>query len=350
MKTWVAGFDGIRALAVLLVIFNHKSSLGISISPGGYGVRLFFVLSGFLIISILQSNREKLESGSTSLSKEMIHFYENRLYRIWPPYFLVVFTALFLGMAGVWRPLTGTETLGALTFSSNLFQSYYWSYYPEHIGGLWSVAVEEQFYLWAAPVFLLTPNRQISRVCAAIVALAAVGVVVNVTLQLPSRALYTGSFVNFGFMALGGLAALKFKSAVFAKLAPPALAIFLVAPFAVWWWDIEDKYISLIAPLFAAIALAGIRNSQEGWLVSVLEFPPLRYIGRISYGLYLYHGLVVLTDWGVSTPINGLYEVMLSFLLSALSFRYFETPLLQMKKRLRASVSASQQGHQGSVV
>lgn len=86
----IKGFDGIRTIAVLLVINAHNFWFKLHLSTGGAGVRLFFVLSGFLIISILARQREAIEAGRTSTRKEVIHFFENRVFRIWPVYFLAL--------------------------------------------------------------------------------------------------------------------------------------------------------------------------------------------------------------------------------------------------------------------
>jgi peptidoglycan/LPS O-acetylase OafA/YrhL len=92
----------------------------------------------------LERRREAIEAGTAAVWPELRHFYENRIFRIWPIYFLLVFGLIVAGMTNIAKPLNGEEAFSLVTFTSNLFQSYVWGGYPEHFGALWSVAVEEQ--------------------------------------------------------------------------------------------------------------------------------------------------------------------------------------------------------------
>lgn len=99
----IKGFDGLRAM---MVVFEHKSAAIRLLSPGGFGVHLFFVLSGFLIIGILERRREAIEAGTAAVWAELWHFYENRIFRIWPIYFLLVFGLIVAGMTNIAKPLS----------------------------------------------------------------------------------------------------------------------------------------------------------------------------------------------------------------------------------------------------
>jgi peptidoglycan/LPS O-acetylase OafA/YrhL len=338
----IKGFDGLRALAVGMVIVNHKSELGNAISPGGYGVHLFFILSGFLIIRIIHDRRLALEAGTSNLRGELIHFYENRLYRIWPIYYLTAAIVIGLGVIGFWPRLSATETFAILTFTTNIFQGYFWESYPVHFGPLWSVAVEEQFYLWAAPVFLLTRASSHRLICVAVIALAIVVAALTVPLGLNVRSIYVGPLTNFGLMALGGIAAIAMKpSARMAAWAAPALILFCLSPLVAWWigrLSLAGNLLFWAASLLVVVTLLGIVADQSSRLTRALSLPPLEYIGRISYGLYLYHSLIVLSEWGMPpSRWTTLAEVTLSVAAAAASWRWIEQPLLNLRDRRRSA-------------
>src|SRR5258708_33942090 len=143
----VPSLDGLRALSIALVLISHlvgtrgfivPQAIGRFFSLGELGVRVFFVISGFLITSLLL---EELESeGRISL----IRFYFRRTMRILPPYFTLILAVVLLEAAG-WITLAPKDKLHALTYTSN--------YYPErswYLGHTWSLAVEQQFYLMCA--------------------------------------------------------------------------------------------------------------------------------------------------------------------------------------------------------
>lgn len=228
-----------------------------------------------------------------------------------------------------------------MTFTSNLFQSYVWSVYPEHFGPLWSVAVEEQFYLWAAPAFLLMPARLAPRICFAVLAVALTVGIVIYSRGLNLRAAYTGSLTNFGLMALGGAAVLVFpRNFLMAKLAAPALIFYLACPvlaFLLGRSSIGGELIFWLSGVLIAIVLTGIVAEQSTWLVRVLEFPPVRYIGVISYGVYIYHSVIIL-PFGpevLSSKARTVIEIVASIGVAAFSWHFIEHPLLDLRDNLR---------------
>lgn len=343
----IDGFDGLRAIAALMVVANHKTAIAqeFNIYSGSYGVTLFFILSGFLIVNILRNYKYNIDMGVGVYNDYIYNFYLNRLLRIWPPYFLTIAFAFTMGVIGIWNPLTPSELAGSLTFTMNVFQAYYWADYPEHIGALWSIAIEEQFYLWAAPVFLLSPRRYFPAICMIVIVIAGLSVPLNWLLGLPSRAIYVGSAVNFGFMALGGLCSIAIRpSPIYARAAPFALIAFLLLPIAASHYPTNGLPALLLrastAPI-VAVLLLGIVSDQKSLLVRALSLKPLVYVGQISYGLYLYHGLVDLRPLPIEPLWLGLVETLIAFAAAALSWRYMERPLIGLKGRLRREPSAS---------
>ena len=184
----LSGLDGLRAIAVLAVIAFHF--LPDSVKGGYVGVDVFFVISGFLITGLLV--RERSGVGRISLGG----FWARRARRLIPALILVVAacsaTALFIGgdvLVGL-----GSQVLGAATFSSNWIaiaqgQSYFDATTPELFRNLWSLAVEEQFYLlWPlALLLLLLVRNRYARACIAL-ALAAASAVAMALLALPGYA------------------------------------------------------------------------------------------------------------------------------------------------------------------
>lgn len=136
MRNRIAGFDGLRAIAILMVFVTHRIVIGETIGFGGYGVHLFFVLSGFLIIGILRERRHALAAGRTSLGMELRHFYANRVYRIWPVYFLLIGILLCMGWVGIWPQLGDQQLFALTTFTTNIFIGHAWPDFPERWGAM----------------------------------------------------------------------------------------------------------------------------------------------------------------------------------------------------------------------
>src|ERR1700754_2151344 len=144
---YIKELDSIRAIAVLLVIISHwiPPNIPINILPNGpIGVNIFFVLSGFLITWILLENRKKTEELENTRGTVLKNFYIRRILRIFPIYYLVVFVLY------IFSESSGTEIRSALpyylTYTSN-FHFFYIDKWDGILSHLWSLAVEEQFYL-----------------------------------------------------------------------------------------------------------------------------------------------------------------------------------------------------------
>lgn len=345
-KTRILGFDGLRALAFVLVFVSHKFIASTSERYGTAGVWLFFVLSGFLITRILASHRADIEAGTSSVRASMQEFYLRRTLRIFPVYYL------FLAV------VTVAASYGLLDLGDIWRQAAYWLYlgnvYIEFhdwgpVGHLWSLAVEEQFYLLFAPLALCLPLKRLPLTCAGLVLL-------SVAAHLALLAAGTGdihfdanSLVNFGLLGLGGLAGL------FADRPLPALLrtngaigltllAFLIAPALIP--KPEWLQFGRLAGVLAALLLVQIHQSQGGRAVAVLNWGPLRRLGVISYGAYLFHPVIhcagLLAAAGVSLPAPQAIGPMLDFVvtvaLAGLSWRYFESPVRNLAGRGRRPV------------
>lgn len=159
-STYMPQLDALRAIAVLAVMFHHfvparaQWPLFAAIPFGQLGVKLFFVLSGFLITGILLRARSKLGDQPRAVLSALAGFYARRSLRIFPLYYLVIAVCLVLNV-----PPVRDELLWLATYTLNLRISYQ-GWYPEHVAHFWSLAVEEQFYLLWPWVVLFAPSRR----------------------------------------------------------------------------------------------------------------------------------------------------------------------------------------------
>ena len=357
-----AGLDGMRAIAVLLVVVYHLFPP--AVLPGGFvGVDVFFVISGFLITSLLL--REQLSTGRVALGR----FWQRRARRLLPALAVVVVvcSALAWIVGGDVLVDLDDQVLGAATFSYNWVSvagggGYFAAATPELFRNFWSLAVEEQFYvLWPLifPLFLLLP-RPWARTAAAFVLAAAsaawMGVVVSGGGDV-TRAYFGTDTHAFGLLLgvglaflLAPLAGLQWaESRVARDVTGAAGVLALVGLVALAMLPQSSSTLTfpgalLAASLLSAVAIvAGVWPGS--WFGRAIDVRPMRWIGDRSYGIYLWHWpLLVLAvaafapDATVATAPAwiGLGVLAATAAASALSFRLVETPV--RRHGFRASV------------
>jgi peptidoglycan/LPS O-acetylase OafA/YrhL len=332
--------DGLRAAAVLAVIGHHTlpGPLVSALNPGAAGVRIFFVLSGFLITGILLGAREGIARGD-SAGQALRSFYARRLLRIFPLYYFALAVVLLLGVAEA-RAGAGWH----LAYLSNIYGVR--NGWLGHLAHFWSLAVEEQFYLvwpalvlflprcWLRGLFLLAVAAgPISR----LIAYRAVGDVSLASILTPSclDSLGLGAFLAYtrrehGVGAAGNLGAFGRSLGL-----PLLLAV--------------DGYRMLFGEGFVtvafrdtALALVGlwlVQSSAAGWggtAGRVLSCRPMVYLGTISYGVYVWHGLapIALPDvsWLAAGPIKFLVVAVCSVVLASATWFLFEKRLNELKR------------------
>jgi peptidoglycan/LPS O-acetylase OafA/YrhL len=347
MKKYYPALDSVRFFAWLAVFISHcvvfVFRTHYELAIGDLGVALFFVLSGFLITRLLLEEQDR--TGSIQLPR----FYGKRVRRIWPLYFLTLaigfvwlrFAPQLSGIPGSAAPLWQFLFLGNLA----LIQT---PTLTPILAVLWSVSVEEQFYLlW--PLFVRGARKWI----AAILALVCV-------ISAGNRALFYddpgvlayATFSVMGYLALGGFAAIAFaQDTVCERLAKHASKIALVCGIAiaallamrialVSRGAFETRFAAGVFPLFFGIAFSVLILSLASIPSPNSVFSKITaYLGKISYGLYCYHTIALLAMLLVfdrtSAPTRFLVVVSsftFSIGVAALSYRYFERPIMRLRR------------------
>lgn len=325
MTQKIPELDGLRALAVLPVIAFHFSYLKMVV--GGYlGVDLFFVLSGFLITSLLLA--EQQQTGGVSLR----NFYARRALRILPPLAACALLALAI------VPSTTLEgALAAFFFAANMVDS-------RVLGGLlhtWSIAVEEHFYFAWPLLFLALGGRRMRFLAWTILLVLAIRIAV-LSMKMD---VYTPTYTRIDSLAVGCCAALwlaRGKPAWGRWVAPSALgavcACFLLVP----WMNFAmlSFGFTLFAMLCAVLIVASLATRTIA--NPILAWPLLQYVGRRSYGLYLYHMPVFLAlePWRVegdaaSMALITALRVIATFAIAEVSYRSIEAWAARYKTRFR---------------
>ena len=351
--------DALRAFAVGLVLFYHFwRPARQSVHFGGIGVRVFFVLSGFLITGILLQSRKRLDSGETAAGIAIRRFYIRRFLRIFPLYYLALAIAWYGNVYGA-RP----GMLWHVSYLSNVYFFLENASQPGHWGGhvahLWSLAVEEQFYLVWPWVILFAPRRWLPRIVLGVVALGPLFrlVVFSMTGNDLTSILPLGNIDSLGLGAyLAMTVAPEFASLPQVRPIGPAALWAGVLLFAAHQavGDTDGSSLFRIVAFDLAVALAAVwvvaRAAQGlgGVAGTILEFAPLRYIGTISYGIYVYHLMLpdllpqvarrlghphLLARLGDQTVWYLLFYSAASVGVAAVSWHCFEGPINRLKGR-----------------
>ncbi|WML58749.1 acyltransferase family protein [Neobacillus sp. PS2-9] len=348
-KRYIAGIDGLRAIAVLSVIAYH---LNVSWAPGGLlGVVIFFVLSGYLITDLIVMEWE--ENGSINLKK----FWHRRIRRLFPA--LIVMVIVVMAWITLFNcaiiPNIRGDLLASLFYISNwwfIFHkiSYFSSFgTPSPFTHLWSLAVEEQFYiLW--PLLLILGLKVFRRrtsilwvtLIIAIISISLMGLNYKVGTD-PSR-IYYGTDTRLFSLLFGAFLALIWPSRKLSKRAPRFAIItldvagslsFVILIVMIWKTNQFEAFLyrgGMVLTSLAALILVATLAHPGSHLSKLLGFKPLRWIGVRSYSMYLWHyPIIVLSNPVANNEELNILRMTLQvfgiFLLSALSWRYIENPI-----------------------
>jgi len=358
--------DAIRFLAFLLVFFHHNLPSGddphFAAYPKGFsalltavhyacsfGLSLFFTLSAFLICELLLREREAI--GTVAVKQ----FYIRRILRIWPLYFLAIAIGAILALL----PGSNLAILKDLGWYAVFLGSWFTVFHgwiASPVAPLWSISVEEQFYLLAPWSVKYLSRTALYVFCAAILLVSNGWLYYFGAHGAGDSRIWTDTFVQFECFAAGILLCLVLRGKT------PKLAIWQRLLLLVLWWF---SWLYANYGLHSRFNIVGVTDNPGSWpliggyaltslgsvlvLLAFLGLDPklipawATYLGRISFGLYVFHQFVIelayhLVGHGaqVSFTIRILrvaFTLGLTVLIAAISYRFFETPFLKLKKR-----------------
>jgi peptidoglycan/LPS O-acetylase OafA/YrhL len=341
-----AGLDGVRAVAVCAVIWHHTHPGwgGIPMSQHGFlGVDMFFVLSGFLITSLLAQERER--NGSVSLAR----FYVRRSLRIFPLYYLVLgaLTGYFL-WAGA-ASTQGARFLAELPYHATYLSN--WVHTESLMDLTWSLATEEQFYLLWPPLLVFLKRHAISFLLLLLIPNQLVnfgladGALESVGLPYRAHEILHSTFTP---IILGCLLALCLRHPACRFLAQGLASPLAIGALLIAWLAIVNVpgglrgWPRLSFHVVTALLLGAMVLQPQHALTRLLEWRPLAAIGAISYGMYLLHMIVrdpvvrAMQRFELESPLLLFIGCLAGTVaLATVSFTLFERPLLRLKERFR---------------
>ncbi|MES1158733.1 MAG: acyltransferase [Terricaulis silvestris] len=332
--------DTLRAIAVGSVMFEHYLPYQFHKLGMIDGVLLFFVISGFLITGILLNYREEATRGAAGLNHALGVFYARRFLRIFPAYYLLLFILLAAGLAGV-----EGNFLWHFTYTTNIWTAINqrWDMVAGHF---WSLSVEEQFYLFWPLLALTAPQRALPWIMG-------LGVVCGVLYRLAAwefgwgLAIITMPMANFDALFGGWLLAwLQWsgKADVLALLRRFGwMSLFLVPVFYFTPHGVSDVMLPAAMAMASVYVIDQCSIGYRGLLGCLFSRPLVLYLGKISYGIYLYHYVIrqfVPDEWfNVMGPFKEYGRAaslgLIAIACAMLSWHLIEQPLNRLKDRFK---------------
>jgi peptidoglycan/LPS O-acetylase OafA/YrhL len=345
--------DTLRAFAVTAVLIRHFwPELQPGLDLGARGVHLFFALSGFLITGILLRSRALVEDSGRGSGLAIRRFYIRRFLRIFPIYYLVLAVTWALGVPDVrsgmvWHLAYGSNVLFAIQ-----------NRWPQTTSHLWSLSVEEQFYLIWPLLMFLVPRRQLGT---AVLAFIFAGplfrmagyfaglnwIALQVLLPASFDSLGVGAWLAWVYtMPAEAIPSYRRQLDRAALLAIPLVLVTWLEGATGWWPPADWLRLGLENSAWAVLGAWVIDRAARGVggaAGRVLSFRPLVYLGRISYGVYLIHLFVpdllyrLTSVAGLPYPSNYAVAFLIfsavSVALAAISWRFYEAPINRLKRR-----------------
>lgn len=355
IKKHIPQLDGLRGLAIILVLSFHYLGYIPIFSFGWCGVDLFFVLSGYLITSRLIAVQKQ--------KNHLIKFYTNRALRILPLYYLTLMI-FYVGF----NLLVKKENLYLFDFYNHnwiSFALFFQNWTFIHYGGIkenfldhfWSLAIEEQFYLiWPFFLYKFRQHRFFYKLVFGIITI----IIITRTflyIQYPawSDCYFYNTFFRMDAFLIGGCLFLFQKNNKASQFTRYYFAAFLIVILGIYFTGNAshvNPFISTIGYTLIAITFAGLvyaASSNSSKLLSIIfNYRWLRFTGKISYGLYIFHWIVLialesrLEQWLLkfifinNQAAHGLSLFMcllISYIISVISYFYFELYFLKRKVR-----------------
>lgn len=347
--------DALRFFSVLMVMIAHwvawdTSNEFIRSFHWGNGVIFFFVLSGFLITEILYKQKLEIEKGNSSFYSSLKNFYFRRTLRIFPIYYLLIIFLFFVNYKN-----TREIFPYLISYTSNILQANTTSYVGD-FNHFWSLAVEEQFYIFWPVCLLLIPKKHLLKFILVTITLSVISRMAFIYF-MPDKWMAAGYLTNNVMFALGIGAMLAYfkqeKTILFSKisksiwLTPFMIMFYLFSLFIIahhfpvsFMVFIFDEFVFCI--LSAVIISRAVGNGYQFLGKIILENKYLSHLGQISYGLYLYHLFAIPTFWDYISPALDLHSskkitiwvlyFIFTWLAAEISYSLIERPFNSLKK------------------
>ena len=339
----IPSLDGLRAVSIAFVLLAHLSGTANFpikheiLNAGNLGVRVFFVISGFLITGILLKEIEK--TNTINLAK----FYYRRTLRIFPPFYFFLAVIGLLALAGL-ISVALKEWLAAAFYLSNFTQIASWE-----IGHTWSLAVEEQFYLLMPGLLFLGKRRAFFVLCAIILASPFIRLLIYVLYPDPEL-----RWVNFGFqanadsLAIGCLLAFLrprlWQNEIYQSLMKSRFfLVFPLAAIGLNYFSQNPKFFNFVCITIInfciVLCLDWAVTFHQGVIGKILNSKSLSYIGTLSYSIYLWQQLFLNRESPLiinSFPLN----ILMVALFALISYYLIEKPSLNFRQRFEKRLFA----------
>jgi peptidoglycan/LPS O-acetylase OafA/YrhL len=338
-RSHIPALDGLRAVAVFLVIFSH---FGFKSVPGIHGVMIFFVLSGFLITWLLLKENDRM--GTISIAS----FYRRRTRRIFPAFYAYWLLMIVL-LVGTGRTVLWPHAWSALFYGSN----YYSAINGDPNNGFshtWSLAIEEQFYLLWPIVFLMLRGNLKKMTGFLIVVIGAVWIhraVLCFGFHVDQAYIFAAFDTRLDELMVGCLLAVLLKRRALSSLwsAVTANALLPLATIALlgisvysggyFIYRYRDVFGFAIEPLLVAILIVQVIAFSSTRLWGWTEWRVVRFLGRISYSLYLYQQLTLhvvrhaLEAYPLVVQLAG--ALVVTIIAATISYYLIERPFLKLR-------------------
>lgn len=338
--------DGLRAFAVTAVLLHHFLEMK-GFDWAFEGVRLFFVLSGFLITGILLQSRELAESRGDSLGGTIRRFYARRALRIFPLYYFLILIGLVINLE------PAREALGwFLTYSLNIYMAHQ-GWYVDNYAHFWSLAVEEQFYIVWPWLVLFAPRRWLLPLILAVISIGPLFRFYCVIQEYNGIVAYISTPGCLDSLGMGALLTItahsRAKDVLQSYLRKVALPVGLVASGVLLlllthpvFWKVSTIFYDSALALFFCWLIYSASVGFRGIVRVVLESPPLTYVGKISYGIYVYHPFmpklcmfifrVLGFDYPKSRVLTFILPTVATMIVASISWYIMERPLNNLKR------------------
>ncbi|MCK9685887.1 acyltransferase family protein [Scleromatobacter humisilvae] len=331
--------DGIRAAAILIVMISHIVT---PLVPGGFGVTLFFFVSGFIITRMMLSQ----SFGGGHLKA----FYVRRVFRLAPA--LMVFLLVSgIVMSSLGDPIPARDFVATLCYYANYHQFTNFGHVLSPLVITWSLAVEEHFYFIFPVLLILTRRRLVTALTSTILAILVWRLVLVYGFHAPTARTYVATDTRLDSIAFGCLLSVmidvrhRLLPALASRGALWASGILLLLSFAIRRDDFRETFrytlhgLALM-PIFCKLFW---QEAPLQPLRAILESAVARYVGNVSYSLYLYHFLAL----SVATALlpDGAFmkacTFVSAFALASVSYYLVENPVRRLGSRLARSMEAA---------